>query len=391
MPSDVRKNIYVGQKESIKVIISSELINTFAEFSSDRNPLHMDQATAELYGHPKRVAHGVITLAFLSNLIGMKLPGPGALWISHTIEWLSPVYAGDEIEITGEVARISTSTGILILSVVSKKIDGTTVMKGECKIKMSDVIEKKNMSKFPLKKRALILGGSRGIGAEISRKLCRNGFDVLINCRPGSSAGALLVEELRSDGYKAVLSPADLSDPVSIKEMLQSIGNDIDILIFCATPQIEIIDADKTTYEKIESYIKTYLLAPTMLIPHISDFMKQNHFGRVVFLGTSSLYGIPPNGFCSYITAKSAVWGYVRCLATEFGPYGVTVNMISPSLTLTDLTTYASVRTKELEARKSPVRRLARTQDTAALVQFLIEDDAGYINGSCIPVTGGPI
>lgn len=92
----------------------------------------------------------------------------------------------------------------------------------------------------------------------------------------------------------------------------------------------------------------------------------------------------------AYVAAKEALWGLTKGMAAELGPSGITTNMVSPGVTVTDLTAFVPARAKEVAARTSPMRRLATSQDTAELVAFLASTAAGFINGSNLPVTGGP-
>ena len=119
--------------------------------------------------------------------------------------------------------------------------------------------------------------------------------------------------------------------------------------------------------------------------------MKDNSFGRIVFIGTSYLFGEPPLGTIAYVSAKEALWGYTKVLATDIARYGVTVNMVSPSLTITDLSENVPLRVKELQAFKNPTRRLSTTRDAANQVSYVCSEFSSYTNGINIPVTGGPV
>ena len=119
--------------------------------------------------------------------------------------------------------------------------------------------------------------------------------------------------------------------------------------------------------------------------------MEQRKFGRFIFLGTAALSGTPPAGWAAYVSAKSALTGLIRCAASELGRLGITVNMVSPGLTVTDLTADIPQRAKAVEAHHNPMRRLATAEDTANAISFLLSDAAGYINGVNLPVTGGPV
>ena len=127
------------------------------------------------------------------------------------------------------------------------------------------------------------------------------------------------------------------------------------------------------------------------MVNHIAPSMKDNCFGRIVFIGTSYLFGEPPLGTVAYVSAKEALWGYTKALALDVARHGITVNMISPSLTITDLSENVPLRVKELQAFKNPTRRLPTTQDTANQVSYVCSEFSGYTNGINIPVTGGPI
>ena len=127
------------------------------------------------------------------------------------------------------------------------------------------------------------------------------------------------------------------------------------------------------------------------LVASASPGMAERKFGRFIFLGTAYTFGMPPGGLAPYVVAKGALWEFVKCAAAELGPAGITSNMVSPGMTVTDLTADVSARAKEVEARKSPMRRLATVEDTAGMVAFLASDAASYLNGVNLPLTGGPV
>ena len=90
-------DFHAGQQFTERFVLDAEVVKRFAAFSGDVNPLHMDSAEARSYGFPQAVAHGAIQVAYLSRMIGMVVPGAGALWTGHQLRWLKPVYVGDEI------------------------------------------------------------------------------------------------------------------------------------------------------------------------------------------------------------------------------------------------------------------------------------------------------
>ena len=107
------EDIFIGQKESFVIKITESMVQTFSDFSGDSNPLHMDTKFAESSSFKKRIVHGMLLSTFFSQLIGMHLPGKHALYFSQTLNFRSPCYIDDEIEIIGEVIEKSDSTKII--------------------------------------------------------------------------------------------------------------------------------------------------------------------------------------------------------------------------------------------------------------------------------------
>ena len=109
-------DIFIGQKESFMIKITESMVQTFSNFSGDLNPLHMDTKFAKSSSFKKRIVHGMLLSTFFSQLIGMHLPGKNALYFSQTLNFRSPCYIDDEIEVVGEVIEKSDSTKIITIT-----------------------------------------------------------------------------------------------------------------------------------------------------------------------------------------------------------------------------------------------------------------------------------
>ena len=107
------EDIFIGQKGSFVIKITESMVRTFGDFSGDLNPLHMDTKFAESTPFKKRIVHGMLLSTFFSRLVGMNLPGKNALYFSQTLNFRSPCYIDDEIEVVGEVIEKSDSTKII--------------------------------------------------------------------------------------------------------------------------------------------------------------------------------------------------------------------------------------------------------------------------------------
>ncbi len=104
-------HVEVGQRFARTLIVGRDLVDDFAAASGDRNPIHMRRDAARAHGFPDRVAHGAILIAEVSRIIGLELPGPGALWISSEFEFIRPVYVGSEVEVEAGVRHVSPRSG----------------------------------------------------------------------------------------------------------------------------------------------------------------------------------------------------------------------------------------------------------------------------------------
>jgi len=126
--------ISIGQQESFIIKITESMVEKFSNLSGDLNPLHMDNQFAESSSFNKRIVHGMFLASFFSQLIGMKLPGKNALYFSQTLNFRSPCYIDDEIEVVGEVIEKSDSTQIITLSTTIFNKSKTCLIDGIAKI-----------------------------------------------------------------------------------------------------------------------------------------------------------------------------------------------------------------------------------------------------------------
>lgn len=128
------EDITIGQKEIFEVVITESMVNEFAKISGDYNPLHMDANYAQTTKFEKRVCHGLLLASFFSQLIGMYLPGKNALYMSQTLNFISPCYVNDKIIIKGEVFKKSLSTKIITLRTKIFNIMDNCIVDGEAKV-----------------------------------------------------------------------------------------------------------------------------------------------------------------------------------------------------------------------------------------------------------------
>jgi 3-hydroxybutyryl-CoA dehydratase len=100
------EDLEVGQEASLSNTVTEDVINAFADVSGDRNPVHLDEAYAATTMFKGRIAHGMLSAAYISAVFGMKLPGPGAIYISQTLAFKAPVKIGDTVVTTVKLVEL---------------------------------------------------------------------------------------------------------------------------------------------------------------------------------------------------------------------------------------------------------------------------------------------
>ena len=124
-------DIKVGDKFSRSRLITDELVRAFAEVSGDYNPIHLDEEFAKTTRFGKRIAHGMLSGALISAVLGDELSVRKIVYLSQTLKFISPVFIGDTITATGTVSRIREDKPIVTIEMVCSNQNGETVVTGE--------------------------------------------------------------------------------------------------------------------------------------------------------------------------------------------------------------------------------------------------------------------
>ena len=386
-------DFHSGQQFKERFVLDEEVVRRFAAFSGDVNPLHMDAAEARSYGFPQAVAHGAIQVAYLSRMIGMVVPGAGALWTGHSLQWLKPVYVGDEIELQVEVRSWSAGAGLLQLQFYASNTKGEHVMKGEAEVKVGHKLASVAPAGPDGQRVALVTGASGGIRAATALALSGNG-PAAVHYHANAAGAEAVVKQIVDAGGKAQAFQADLSKAGAAEQLVQAVVvefGQLDVLVHCATASLTPVALKDSNAADFDAFWRVQVAASQELLKVMIPLMGARKHGRCIFLGTAYLFGQPPAGLAHYVAAKQALWGMVRSASIELGPLGITVNMISPSMTVTGFSAHVPQRVREVEAMKNACRRLATPEDSAAAVAWLASNAASFVNGVNLPVTGGPV
>ncbi|MGV8982277.1 MaoC family dehydratase [Clostridium sp.] len=124
------KEINLGDKESFEKTISEADVYLYAGITGDLNPAHINQREAETTMFKGRIAHGMLTAGFISAVLGMKLPGPGTIYLGQELKFTAPVRFGDTIKAEVEVIEMFDAKNIIKLNTICTNQDGVVVLKG---------------------------------------------------------------------------------------------------------------------------------------------------------------------------------------------------------------------------------------------------------------------
>lgn len=237
-------------------------------------------------------------------------------------------------------------------------------------------------------KRALVTGASRGIGAAIALALAEKGADVAITYERSADRAAEVVRAIEEKGRRGVAIQADSADAAAVKrsveEAVAALGG-LDILVNNAgiarggpVAEASLADIDALLAVNIRSVV----LASQAALAHLPDG------GRIVSIGSCLGERVPFGGVTVYSMTKSALLSFTRGLAREVGSRGITVNLVQPGSTDTDMNPANGEQADEQRAL-SALGRFGQPQDIAAAVAFLSGPGARQITGTTLTVDGG--
>jgi 3-oxoacyl-[acyl-carrier protein] reductase len=243
----------------------------------------------------------------------------------------------------------------------------------------------------PSQRVALVTGSSRGLGAEIARRLAGDGLAVAVNARgPGTGADEV-VEEIRARGGLADAFPADVTDEREVAELVAAVESSlgtIDVLVLNATgpqPEGPVTDVSWEDHlEQLEFFVKSPVLLGRAVLPG----MTSKGGGRIVNVD-SEVADVVPSLRSAYVTAKSAQIGLTRSWARELAPLGITVNAVAPGFVPVERHDDVRDEIRTAYVASVPAGRFGTRAEVADAVSFFASEGAAFLTGQRIVVDGG--
>jgi 3-oxoacyl-[acyl-carrier protein] reductase len=238
-------------------------------------------------------------------------------------------------------------------------------------------------------KKAIVTGAGQGIGRSIALKVAQEGADVVI-AEWKSDTGNQTKKEVEALGRKALYVKVDVANQKQVQNMVVEVRKAwgrIDILVNNAG-----FDRGATLLkvkeEDWDAVLGVHLKGTMNCIQAVAPHMIENKYGKIINI--SSIYG-KSGGIAaiSYSTAKAGIIGLTKSVARELGGYQINVNVVLPGLILTPTIAKMAEKYRDMIIERTPLGRIGQPEEVANVVAFLASDEASFITGATIEVSGG--
>lgn len=235
---------------------------------------------------------------------------------------------------------------------------------------------------------AVVTGAAQGIGACIAERFLREGADVvMLDLKEDVLVSK--AAEIDPEREHTMVLPLDVADYDAVADAFRKITErygKVDILVNNAGITRDAM-AHKMTPEQFDMVLKVSLYGAFNCSRQVIAGMKERNYGRIISL--SSLANRGNIGQLNYSSAKAAIVGFTKTLSMELAANGITVNCVAPGMIYTDIIKTVPDKVQEQMKAMVPAKRFGQPEEVANLVAFLASDEAAYISGQSINITGG--
>lgn len=235
-------------------------------------------------------------------------------------------------------------------------------------------------------KNALIIGASGDIGIAIAKQLASDGYQLILHYNQNEKPIEQLKKRLNNECILMEIQ-ADLSLTAEVEKLLDQLVYSVDVLIFASGTAHHGLFQD-VTVDDMNNMLALHVKAPLLITKQLLLPMIKKQAGKIVFI--TSIWGIVGASHeVIYSTVKGAQNSFVKSLAKEVAPSGISVNAVSPGFIDTKMNHHLLEAERQAVISDIPMNRSGTPNDVAHIVQFLLNEKSSYIQGEIIQVTGG--
>lgn len=234
-----------------------------------------------------------------------------------------------------------------------------------------------------------VTGAAQGLGAAIVEQFLRDGAKAVAMLDLKRDGLAATAARLDPEGTRTLTITCNVADRCSVEEAFKTISEQlgpVDILVNNAGITRDAM-AHKMTAEQFDPVVQVSLYGAFYCVQQVIGSMRERGWGRIISL--SSLASRGNIGQTNYSAAKAGLIGMTKTLAMELGPKNITVNCVAPGMIDTDIIKTVPEKTMAAMVSSIPMRRIGQPEEVANVVTFLASDQASYVSGQCIKITGG--
>jgi len=235
----------------------------------------------------------------------------------------------------------------------------------------------------------VVTGAAQGLGAAISRRFLEDGAAGVAMLDLKEEVVKAAADSMDPSGARVLAISCNVADPDSVQEAFRQVYERfgrVDVLVNNAGITRDAM-AHKMTAEQFDAVLKVSLYGTFYCVQQVICQMREQKSGRIISM--SSLAHRGNIGQANYSAAKAGIIGLTKTLAMELGPKNITVNCIAPCIAKTDIVKTMPEKVYNDMVNMIPLRRAGEPEEIASLVAYLASDEAAYISGQCINISGG--
>jgi len=239
------------------------------------------------------------------------------------------------------------------------------------------------------KKVLLVTGASSDVGMQLIRNVGNNYTKIWANYNSSVSAIEMLRNEIGSHVTPIQADFSSLESTQALIDEIRNSGDYPDHIVHLSAPKARNLQFHKHSWDSYQNEVDTSLRSITMISQAFIPKMSKKNYGKIVFMLSAYLLGVPPKFQSPYVTVKYALLGLMKELAVEYASKGIMVNAVSPDMMETKFLSELPDLIKEQSAKNNPLGRNIYVKEVVPTIEYLLSSGSDAVTGQNIGITGG--